>query len=85
MRGIYRAPFMEENGKQCATYSFTYEELRQLDYALDELVGYWNMWRDDDRKDVREDALKQIYAIVELGHKIDYYKNRALQIRDEEE
>jgi len=85
MRTIYQAPFKEENGKQCNTYGFTYKELRQLNYALDELVGYWNMWIDDDRKHVREDALKQIDIITELGHKIDFYKNRALLIRDEEE
>ena len=85
MRAIYQSPFKEENGRQCNTYGFTYEELRQIDYALDELVSYWNMWSEDDRKDVREDALKQIDMIAELGHKIDFYKNRALAIRDEEE
>lgn len=85
MRAIYLEPFKENNGKQCATYAFTYEELRQLDYALDELVSYWGMWKDDDRRDVREDALKQIDIIAELGHKIDYYKFQAMQIRDEEE
>ena len=85
MKAIYQTPFREENGHQCNSYGFTYSELTRIDYALDELVAYWNMWKDDDRKDVREDALKQIDAIAELGHKIDYYRHRALELRDEEE
>ena len=85
MRAVYLHPFKEENGKQCNTYGFTYNELRQLDYAIDELVGYWNMWREDDREDVRKDALNQIDILAELGQKIDFYKNRALAIKEEEE
>lgn len=85
VKSIMQAPFREENGNFVASYGFTYSELTRIDYALDELVAYWNMWKDDDRKDVREDALKQIDAIAELGHKIDYYRHRALELRDEEE
>ena len=85
MRAIYFEPFKEENGRQCNSYGFTYDELRQLDYALDELASYWGMWADDDRKDVREDALKQMDIISEIGHKIDFYRSRALEIKEEEE
>ena len=82
MRAIYLAPFKEENGEQCNTYGFTYNELRQLDYAIDELVSYWNMWKEDDREEVRKDALNQIDMLAELGQKIDFYRSRALEIKE---
>lgn len=75
----------EDNGKYTAAYYFRYNELTQIDYALDELIAYWNMWSKDDRKDVREDALNQIDIITALGHKIDYYRSFALNIKEEEE
>ena len=84
-KAIFQTPFREENGHQCNSYGLTYEELTILDYALDELVAYHKMWAEDDREDVRKDALKQIDRISELGHKLDFYRRRALELRDEEE
>lgn len=75
----------EDNGKYTAAYYFRYNELTQIDYALDELIAYWNMWSEDDRKDVREDALNQIDIITALGQKIDCYRSFALNIKEEEE
>lgn len=75
----------EDNGNFTAAYYFRYNELTQIDYALDELIAYWNMWAEDDRKNVREDALKQIDIIAELGQKIELYRTYALSIREEEE
>lgn len=75
----------EDNGSYTASYYFRYNELTQLDYAIDELIAYWNMWKDDDRKDVREDAQKQIDMITALGSKIECYKSFALRIKEEEE
>ena len=75
----------EDNGKYTAAYYFRYNELTQIDYALDELIAYWHMWSEDDRKDVREDALNQIDIITALGQKIDCYRSFALNIKEEEE
>ena len=61
----------EDNGNFVAAYYFRYNELTQIDYALDELIAYWNMWSEDDRPDVRKDALNQIDIITALGQKID--------------
>ena len=53
--------------------------------ALDELIAYWNMWSEDDRADVRKDALDQIDIITALGQKIDCYRSYALRLKEEEE
>lgn len=84
MRAVYFGNNTEENGKQVATYGFTYAELRQLEYGLDELINYWRMWADDDRDCVRNDALKQIDNISEIINKIEFYANRALAIKEAE-
>ena len=84
MRAIYFGIDREKNGKQVASYGFTYTELRDLEYGLDELVNYWRMWADDDRKDVRTDALNEIDKISELINKIEYYSNQALKIKEEQ-
>jgi len=75
----------EDNGNYTAAYYFRYNELTQIDYALDELIAYWNMWSEDDRPDVRKDALEQIDIISALGQKIDCYRSYALRLKEEEE
>jgi len=75
----------EDNGNFTASYYLRYDELTNLDYAIDELIAYWNMWADDDREDVRKDALEQIANISALGAKIELYRKYAFDIREEEE
>jgi len=84
-KAIFQTPFREKNGHQCNSYGFTFQELSIIDYALDELVAYHQMWAEDDRECVRKDALKQIDRIAELGQKIMFYRHRALEIKEEEE
>ena len=79
---IMRAIYLGDNH---GAYGFTYKELTQLDYAIDELIQYWDMWKNDDRECVRKDALKEIDFLAQLGQKIEYYRNRALSIKEEQE
>jgi len=78
-------PTREENGNQVVTFGFTYAELTQLSYSIDEHIAYWLDWTHDDRGDVVKDALENIDTLNQLQHKIDAYRYHALRNRGEEE
>ena len=82
-QSFYIGPNREENGNQVVTYGFTYKELSQLTYAIDELIAYHRMWADDDRPCVVQDALQSIDFLTELGNKVDWYRNKALENKEE--
>jgi len=85
IKSFYIGPNREENGNQVVSFGFTYKELSQLSYAIDELIDYHRMWQDDDREDVAKDALQSIDFLTELDNKISWYRHKALENKEEEE
>ena len=77
-------PTREENGNQVVTFGFTYSELTQLSYSIDEHIGYWNMYTDNKDMHIVKEAFDAIDALTQLQHKVDAYRDHALRNREDD-